>query len=116
MIFENVNKMIREKAEYKAYRKLKESLPEDYQFVSKVIEEYMFSITFEESVFTVLMNMVESFAIAAVDGRSVLSITGEDVGLFCDELITKFNIKTWADKQREKLNKNIQKKFCIKTD
>ena len=105
----------REKAEYKAYRKLKKSLPEDYQFVSNEIENYMFCITMDESVFTVLMNTVKSFAAAAADGCSVLSVTGEDVGLFCDNLLKKSQIKTWAEKQKEELNEKIHKKFETKT-
>ena len=87
-MFESLNKMIREKAEYKAYRELLESLPEDYQFVSKEIEKYMFSIMIDESVMPVLMNTVESFAVAAEKGRSILLITGTDAGLFCDDLMS----------------------------
>lgn len=112
-IFFNINKIIREKAEYKAYLELIQSLPGEYQFVSKEIEKYMFSIMIDESVMPVLMNTVESFAIAAADGRSILSITGEDVGVFCDDLIKKFNVQTWAGKQREKLNENIRRQFGI---
>jgi DNA-binding ferritin-like protein (Dps family) len=112
-IVQSFKKMIREKAEYKANRKLMESLPDDYQFVFKKIEKYMFSLALDESVMTVLMDTLESFAVAASDGRSVISIIGEDVGLFCDNLIKKFQVKTWAGKQREKLNKDIHKKFGI---
>jgi DNA-binding ferritin-like protein (Dps family) len=108
---EIVTGSLREKAEYKASRKLLASLPEDYQFVYKEIEKYIFSLYFDENVFPVLLNIIESFAIAATDGRSVFSVTGEDVGLFCDDLLKKIKIKTWADRQREKLNENIQKKF-----
>ncbi|MDR1867187.1 MAG: DUF1048 domain-containing protein [Treponema sp.] len=115
-IVEAFRKMIREKAEFKAYRALIETLPDDYQFVCKEIEKYMFNIMIDESVMPVLMNTVESFAIAAPDGRSILSITGEDVGLFCDNLIKKFHVKTWAGKQKEELNRNIHRRFGIKTN
>jgi DNA-binding ferritin-like protein (Dps family) len=114
-MFENLNRIIREKAEYKAYRKLLESLPGDYQFVSRAIEKYMFSIVIDESVMPVLMNTVESFAIAAADGRPILSITGADVGSFCDNLIQKFKVKTWEGTQREKLNESIREKFGAET-
>ena len=112
-IFKSIHKLIREKAEYRAYLALIESLPDDYQFVCREIEKYMFSIMIDESVMPVLMNTVESFAVAAADGRSILSITGEDIGLFCDDLIKKFNVKTWAGTQREKLNDHIRKRFGI---
>jgi DNA-binding ferritin-like protein (Dps family) len=104
-------KMIQEKAEFKAYRKLIESLDNDYQFVLKEIEKYMFNLMTDESMMTVLMDTAESFAIAAADGCSVLSITGDDVGMFCENIIKKSNAKTWTDKCREKLNENIHKKF-----
>ncbi|MDR2029412.1 MAG: DUF1048 domain-containing protein [Treponema sp.] len=109
-------KMVREKAEYKACRKLLETLPEDYKFVFKEIEKYMFSLFGDEYIMTVLMNILESFAVTAADGRSVISVTGEDVGLFCDKIIKKFQVKTWPDKQREKLNKNIHERLRLETE
>jgi DNA-binding ferritin-like protein (Dps family) len=115
-MIEAFRKMIREKAEFKAYRKLVESLSDDYQFVLKEIETYMFSLMIDESMMPVLMNTAESFAVAAADGRSVLSITGEDVGTFCENILKKSNAKTWADKCREKLNENIHKRFGIKNE
>jgi DNA-binding ferritin-like protein (Dps family) len=54
---------------------------------------------------------MEAFSIAAVEGRSVFSVTGDDVGIFCDNLLKRFTAKTWADKCREKLNKNIRNYF-----
>jgi DNA-binding ferritin-like protein (Dps family) len=114
-IIKSFKKIIREKAEYKATRELLDSLPGDYQFVFKEMEKYMFNFIADESILTVLMNTLESFAIAAQDGRSVFSITGEDVGSFCDNLIKKYQVKTWIeiwiDKQRKKLNENVNKKF-----
>jgi DNA-binding ferritin-like protein (Dps family) len=115
-VIEAFRKMMQEKAEFKAYRKLVESLAGDYQFVLKEIETYMFSLMIDESMMPVLMNTAESFAIAAADGRAVLSITGEDVGTFCENILKKSNAKTWADKCREKLNENIHKRFEIKSE
>ncbi|MDR0639567.1 MAG: DUF1048 domain-containing protein [Spirochaetaceae bacterium] len=86
-------------------------MTDDYQFVFKEIETYLFCQAADGSVMPVLMNTLESFAVAATDGRSVLSITGEDVGLFCDNLIKDCRVKTWVGQQREKLNENIRKKI-----
>jgi DNA-binding ferritin-like protein (Dps family) len=115
-MLESLKKMALEKAEYKASRKLIETLPDDYKFVFNEIEKYMFSLAADESVMPVLMNTAESFAIAAPNGHSVFSITGEDVGLFCDTMIEKYHVKTWIGNQREKMNKNIHKKLGIKTN
>jgi hypothetical protein len=43
----------RENAEYKAYRKLLESLPNDYQYVLKEIEKFVFSFAVGENIMTV---------------------------------------------------------------
>jgi DNA-binding ferritin-like protein (Dps family) len=119
-IIKSLKKMIREKAEYKACRELLDSLPNDYRVVFKEIEKYMLSLAGDESILAVLMDTLESAAVAAQDGRSVFSITGEDVGTFCDNLIEKFQvktwIKTWRDNHREKFNKNIHKKIGMKIE
>jgi DNA-binding ferritin-like protein (Dps family) len=101
-------KMLREKAEYRAYLALRESLPDDYRFVFQEIEKYLFCQVVDGSVMPVLMNTLESFAIAATDGRPVLSLIGEDAGAFCDNLIKEFNVKTWVGQQRDTLNKRIR--------
>ncbi|MDR2509082.1 MAG: DUF1048 domain-containing protein [Spirochaetaceae bacterium] len=110
-IMKAIKKIIREKAEYKAIRKLLDAMPAEHQFVYKEIEKYVFHIGVDDSMMPVLMDIAESFAVAAAAGRPALSITGEDAVLFCDTLIKKFNIKTWRDIQREKLHKNIDVYF-----
>jgi DNA-binding ferritin-like protein (Dps family) len=112
-IVKTVYGSVKEKAEYKAYLKLLKSLPDDYQFVAKEIEKYMFSFVLDENVMIVLMNIAEAFAVAATDGRNVFSVTGKDVGLFCNDIIKKQKLKTYEEQQREKLNKNINKKLGI---
>jgi DNA-binding ferritin-like protein (Dps family) len=115
-LINKLKRISREKAEYKEHIKLVKSLPEDYQYVYHEIRKYIWSLDYTGSMMNVLMDTLEAFSIAAVDGRDVLSVTGEDVGVFCDGLLKKFNAKTWADKCREKLNKNIQKKLGAKMD
>ena len=113
-LINTLKRISREKAEYKEHVKLKKSLPEDYQYVYGEIEKYIWSLDYTGGMMNVLMDTLEAFSIAAADGRDVLSVTGEDVGAFCDSLLKKFNAKTYADKCREKLNKNIQKKLGLK--
>jgi DNA-binding ferritin-like protein (Dps family) len=60
------------------------------------------------------MDIMESFAVDSQDGKPVLSVTGEDVGIFCDNLLKKFNVKDWRDVKREELNKKINNRFSIK--
>ena len=104
---------LREKAEYKANRKLLKGLPKDYQYVYKAIEKFMYNLDYNGEVYKILMDILEAFAIAAHDRKPVLSITGEDVVGFCDIIIKKYQIKTWHDKQREELRKRINNRFGI---
>jgi DNA-binding ferritin-like protein (Dps family) len=106
-IIEAIKKIRREKAEYKAIRKLLGAMPAAYQFVYKEIERYMFHIGVDEAMMPVLMNIAESFAVAAAAGKTPLSLMGDDAGAFCDNLIAEFHIKTWRDLQRDKLHENI---------
>jgi DNA-binding ferritin-like protein (Dps family) len=108
-----LRKIVREKAEYKASRTLLKALSHEYQFVYKQIEKYMYNIMIDESVMPILMNTLESFAIAAAAGRPVQEVTGKDTGLFCDALIEKFQVKTWRDAQREILNNNVNA-YCVR--
>lgn len=110
-IIKTVAKILREKAEYKASRQLLKAMPADYQFVYTEIEKYMFTIMMDESVMQVLMDILESFAVASAAGRPARSLIGEDPGLFCDNLIAKLQVKTWRDIQREHLHKNINAYF-----
>ena len=96
---------------YKEYKNLCKSLPEDYRFVLSEIEKYIWSINYDGNTMNVLLDILENFTEAAKDGRNVISVTGEDVSLFCDNLCKKFATKNWIDKCRENLNKNIQKKI-----
>jgi DNA-binding ferritin-like protein (Dps family) len=102
---------LKEKAEYKANRKLLKSMPEDYQYVYKAIEKYLYNLNLDGEVYKTLMNILEAFAIAANEKKPVLSITGEDIVSFCDNIIEKFHIKTWHDKQRDELREKINNRF-----
>lgn len=105
---------LREKAEYRANRKLLKGLPEDYQYVYKAIEKYMYNLNFDGKVFTLLMDVLEAFAIGAHEKKPALAITGEDVVGFCDAIMKKHRVKTWHDLQREALRKKINDRWSIK--
>ncbi|MDR2510306.1 MAG: DUF1048 domain-containing protein [Spirochaetaceae bacterium] len=102
---------LREKAEYKAAVKLLKTLPEDYQYVYKAIESYMYNATFSGDTFVILMEIMESFAIASHEGKSVLSVIGKDAAAFCDDLLNKYHVKDWRDVKREELNQKICGRF-----
>lgn len=85
-----------------------EQLPEDYQFVFKKIQNYMWNFTVGNGMDMLHMQyeLIELFeAGGAAEGRKVLEITGEDVASFADELVA--NAKTYIAKYREDLNQSI---------
>lgn len=73
------------KKEYKAFMKKVNSLPNDYEFVFKKIQKYMwnFGYGFGEEI----INLYELFEASAAEGKHVLDVTGEDVAAFADELM-----------------------------
>ncbi|MFF2876438.1 DUF1048 domain-containing protein [Gottfriedia sp. NPDC057991] len=73
------------KKEYKVFMKKVNSLPNDYAFVFKKIQKYMwnFGYGFGEEI----INLYELFEASSAEGKHVLDVTGEDVAAFADELM-----------------------------
>ncbi|MEY8748458.1 DUF1048 domain-containing protein [Bacillales bacterium AN1005] len=106
-MLEMFKKMLGDKKEYKMMMARVEALPEDYQFVFKKIQNYMwqFSAGNGMDMLHIQYELIELFEGGAAEGRPVLEITGEDVATFADELVA--NAKTYVAKYREDLNKSI---------
>ncbi|MEM5013589.1 DUF1048 domain-containing protein [Niallia taxi] len=106
-MLEMFKKMLGDKKEYKMMMARVEALPEDYQFVFKKIQNYMwqFSTGNGMDMLHIQYELIELFEGGAAEGRQVLEITGEDVATFADELVA--NAKTYVAKYREDLNKSI---------
>lgn len=106
-MLEIFKKMLGDKKEYKMMMARVEALPEDYQFVFKKIQNYMwqFSAGNGMDMLHIQYELIELFEGGAAEGRQVLEITGEDVATFADELVA--NAKTYVAKYREDLNKSI---------
>jgi DNA-binding ferritin-like protein (Dps family) len=111
-----IKKMIGDKKEYKEQMARIEALPEEYRFVFKKIQGYMWSFAGGDGsdMLRTQYELIELFEASAADGRKVLEVTGEDVVGFCDELLR--DTKVWTDNYRQKLNHDIMKKFGKKND
>ena len=72
----------------------KRSLPQEYQIVIKEMEQYFWNFALNSSIMDLLYCLIELFEEGAREQRSVLSITGNDVGGFCDDLITRVQLDT----------------------
>ena len=104
-------KVVGEKKKYRQMKARIEALPEDYQYVYKKIQQYMWGFAAGDGydMIKVQYDLIELFEAGAADGRKVLEITGEDVAAFSDELLR--NAKNYIDKRRESLNRDILKKL-----
>lgn len=106
-MLEMFKKLIGDKKEYKMMIARVEALPEDYQYVFKKIQNYMWNFSAGNGMDMLHMQyeLVDLFEAGAAEGRQVLEITGEDVASFADGLVA--NAKTYFAKYREDLNQSI---------
>jgi len=107
----NFRHIAREKRKYKQQEQRVESLPEDYRYVYRQIQQYMWSNSGGSGMdmLPIFADLLELFETGVAEGKSVLDVTGEDVAAFCDELLR--NAKTWTGKHREALNRDIRNKL-----
>lgn len=112
----NIKKIIESKREYKRHMARVEALPKDYQYVFKKIQRHMwmFAAGSGYDMMKLHYDLIELFEAGAADGKHVLEVTGEDVALFCDELLR--NARTYTENWREKLNRDILKKIGKEKD
>jgi DNA-binding ferritin-like protein (Dps family) len=111
-----LKKMVGDKKEYKAMMARVEKFPEDYQFVYKKIQGYMWNFAAGNGydMLQIQYELVDLFEAGVADGKQVLEITGEDVASFCDELLE--NAKTYTANWRKNLNESIMKELGGKKD
>jgi DNA-binding ferritin-like protein (Dps family) len=100
-----------DKKEWHAMEARAKALPEEYRFVYRKIQHYMWNYSAGSGmdmtgIFKDLLGLFEE---GAAEGKSVLEITGEDVASFCDDLLR--NARTYTENWREALNRDIQKKL-----
>ncbi|QJX76283.1 DUF1048 domain-containing protein [Priestia megaterium] len=110
-MLEIFKKMISDKKEYKMMMARVEALPEDYQFVFKKIQNYMWNFSSGNGMdmLHIQYELIDLFEAGAAEGRQVLEITGDDVASFADELVA--NAKTYMVKYREDLNQSIKERL-----
>ncbi len=110
-MLEIFKKIVGDKKEYKQMMARVEALPEDYQFVFKKIQGYMWNYAAGDGydMLKIHYELIDLFEAGAANGKHVLEITGEDVAAFCDELLR--NAKTYTANWREALNRDIMKKL-----
>lgn len=111
-----IKKILKDKQEYKEQMARVEALPEEYRFVFKKIQKYMWGFAGGDGLdmLKAQYGLIELFEISVADGKQVLEVTGEDVAGFCEDFMT--DIKKWTDNYRDRLNRDFMKKFTKEND
>jgi len=108
-ILEKIIGDFNEKKRWREMEKRAKALPEDYYNAYKAMQKYLWNtggvMDWQETKF-VFNHIIDLLEEAAVDGKRVKEVIGNDVAAFCDDL--GIDAKSWADKQRQKLNDSIK--------
>ncbi|MGL5380312.1 DUF1048 domain-containing protein [Clostridium sp.] len=101
----SIRDIIEGKKEWRAHMDRIKALPKDYQIVYNEIQKYLYKVgpvELSEGI-DLLVGIVDLFEEGSSLGKSVLEVTGNDVAVFCDDLIK--DSKTYAEIYQESLNK-----------
>jgi DNA-binding ferritin-like protein (Dps family) len=111
-----IQDIIEGKKEWRAHVARIKGLPQDYQFVYKEIQKYLFKVGPVELTegTGLLSGIVDLFEEGAALGKGVLDVTGNDVATFCDDLIK--DSKTYADICQESVDQEVSKAMKKVTD
>ena len=101
----------RQKREFRAMQSRVNALPDDYRFVYRRIEKYLWNHAGGDGMemINVLTDLTELFESGVANGRKVLEVTGEDVAAFADELLA--STRTYLGDWHDELNKDVHKKL-----
>ena len=112
----SIQDIIEGKKEWRAHMARVKALPQDYQFVYKEMQKYLFKVgpvELTEST-ALLSGIIDLFEEGAALGKGVLDVTGRDVAAFCDDLIK--DSKTYADIYQESVDQKVNKAMKKVTD
>lgn len=99
--------------EWKAFAQRAKSLPADYQKAWEEINSNLWqhSDFTGRSLLPILGGVLGLLEEAAADGQSAQEVLGDDIKGFCSALVGEEGTKSFRDKWREQLNRNIANKL-----
>ena len=99
--------------EVKAFESRARKLPADYQEAWENIKANLWphSDFTGRNLMPILDGVLGLLEETAADGQSVQEVLGDDIKAFCSALAGEEKAKTYRDKWREQLNRNIAKKL-----
>ncbi len=101
------------KRELKSFESRVKKLPVDYQAAWEEINVHLWSYAdfTGRNLMPILDGVLSLLEETAADGQSVREVLGDDIKGFCSALAGEEGAKSYRDKWREQLNKNIAKKL-----
>ncbi|WP_405827605.1 DUF1048 domain-containing protein [Streptomyces sp. NBC_01176] len=99
--------------EWKAFEARAEALPDDYRAAWGQIIAHLFpygDLT-GRNLMPILDAALGLLEVAAADGQSVHEVLGEDIRGFCAALAGGEGARTYRDRWREQLNRNVARKL-----
>ncbi|MFF4188892.1 DUF1048 domain-containing protein [Streptomyces sp. NPDC001691] len=99
--------------EWKAFEARVEDLPDDYRAVWGQIVAHLFphgDFT-GRSLTPLLDSALGLLEVSAADGHSVHEVLGDDIQGFCTALAGGAGARTYRDRWREQLNRNVARKL-----
>ncbi|WP_433194371.1 DUF1048 domain-containing protein [Nocardia sp. CA-107356] len=99
--------------EYKAFEARAEALPAEYQAAWEEIKIHLFPYSgfTGRNLMPILDGTLGLLEETASDGQSVHEALGDDIKGFCAAIAGEEGAKSYRDKWREQLNKNVAKKL-----
>jgi DNA-binding ferritin-like protein (Dps family) len=88
-------------------------LPADYQEAWQAINIHLWqhSDFTGRNIMAILAGVLGLFEETAAEGKNAHDVLGDDIKGFCASLISDEGLKTYRDKWREQLNKNVARKL-----
>ncbi len=114
-LFAYLKRVAEEKRRFRRQQARANALPEEYRYVYRQIQRY---IWWGYSAYSggdvvdwmpLFADLLDLFETGVAEGKPVLDVTGEDVAAFCDELLR--SAKAYTGNQREALNRDILNKL-----
>lgn len=99
--------------EMKAFESRARKLPADYQAAWEQINAYLWprSDFTGRNLMPILDGVLGLLEETAADGQSIQEVLGDDIKGFCAALAGEEGAKSYRDKWRDQLNRNIAKKL-----
>ena len=99
--------------DYKAFEARAKKLPSEYQVAWEKIKDnlWLYSDFTGRNLMPILDGVLGLLEETAADGQSIEEVLGEDIKGFCLALVGDEGGKSYRDRWREQLNKNIARKL-----